>query len=96
MAHMEAVMLPRPAPMAHLPLVMLLVGTAHQEVGTVPPIVAMAMAIAAMAIVAMDVQTVTAPQEGVAALLREAVAMATMPPTVEATKTVRASPLPCS
>ena len=95
MAHMEAAMLPRPVAMAHLPVVMLLVGTAHQEVGMVPPTVATAMAIVAMA-VAMDVQTVTAPQEGVAALLREAVAMATMPPTVEATKTVRASPLPCS
>ena len=91
MAHMEAAMLPRPVAMAHLPMVMLLVGTAHQEVGMVPPTVATAMAIVAMA-VAMDVQTVTAPQ----ALLLEAVAMvATMPPTVEATKTVRASPSPC-
>ena len=88
-------MLPRPVPMAHLPVVMLLVGTAHQEVGMVPPTVATVMEIVAMA-VAMDVQTVTAPREEVAALLLEAVAMATMPPTVEATKTVRASPLPCS
>ena len=95
MAHMEEAMLPRPVAMAHLPVVMLLVGTAHQEVGMVPPTVATAMAIVAMA-VAMDVQTVTAPQEEEAALLREAVAMATMPPTVEATKTVRASPSPCS
>ena len=89
MAHMEAAMLPRPVAMAHLPMVMLLVGTAHQEVGMVPPTVATAMATVA---VVMDVQTVTAPQ----ALLLEAVAMvATMPPTVEATKTVRASPSPC-
>ena len=92
MAHMEAAMLPRPVGMAHLPVVMLLVGTAHQEVGMVPPTVAMAMAIVAM-VVAMDVQTVTAPQ----ALLLEAVAMvATMLPTVGATRTVRASPSPCS
>ena len=92
MAHMEAAMLPRPVGMAHLPVVMLLVGTAHQEVGMVPPTVAMAMAIVAMA-VAIDVQTVTAPQ----ALLLEAVAMvATMLPTVGATRTVRASPSPCS
>ena len=85
MAHMEAAMLPRPVGMAHLPVVMLLVGTAHQEVGMVPPTVAMA--------VAMDVQTVTAPQ----ALLLEAVAMeATMLPTVGGTRTVRASPSPCS
>ena len=94
MAHMEAAMLPRPAAMAHLPVVMLLVGTAHQEVGMVPPTVAMAMAIAAMA-VGTDVQTVTAPQEE--ALLLEAVAtVATMPPTAAATKTVRASPSPSS
>lgn len=94
MAHMEAAMLPRPVAMAHLPVVMLLVGTAHQEVGMVPPTVAMAMAIAAMA-VGTDVQTVTAPQEE--ALLLEAVAtVATMPPTVAATKTVRASPSPSS
>ena len=89
-------MLPHPVAMAHLPVVMLLVGTAHQEVGMVPPTVAMAMAIVATAIAAMDVQTVTAPREGVAALLLEAVAMATMPPTVGATRTVLASPLPCS
>ena len=95
MAHMEAAMLPRPVPMAHLPVVMLLVGTAHQEVGMVPPTVAMATAIVAMA-VALDVQTVTAPREEVAESLLEAVAMATMPPTVGATRTVRASPLPCS
>ena len=94
MAHMEAAMLPRPVAMAHLPVVMLLVGTAHQEVGMVPPTVAMAMAIAAMA-VGTDVQTVTAPQEE--ALLLEAVAtVATMPPTAAATKTVRASPSPSS
>ena len=94
MAHMEAAMLPRPVAMAHLPVVMLLVGTAHQEVVMVPPTVATAMAIVA---VGTDVQTVTAPQEEVAALLLEAVAMvATMPPTVGATKTVRASPSPCS
>ena len=93
MAHMEVAMLPRPAAMAHLPVVMLLVGTAHQEVGMVPPTVAMAMVIVAMATVAMDVQTVTAPQT----LLLEAVAMeATMLPTVGATRTVRASPSPCS
>ena len=95
MAHMEAAMLPRPVAMAHLPVVIaLLVGTAHQEVGMVPPTVAMAMAIVAMA-VGTDVQTVTAPQEE--ALLLEAVAtVATMPPTVAATKTVRASPSPSS
>ena len=93
MAHMEAAMLPRPAAMAHLPVVMLLVGTAHQEVGMVPPTVAMAMAIAAMA-VGTDVQTVTAPQA--TALLLEAVAMAIMPPTAGATKTVLASPSPSS
>ena len=94
MAHMEAAMLPRPVAMAHLPVVMLLVGTAHQEVGMVPPTVAMAMAIVAMA-VGTDVQTVTAPQEE--ALLLEAVAtVATMPPTAAATKTVRASPSPSS
>ena len=94
MAHMEAAMLPRPAGMAHLPVVMLLVGTAHQEVGMVPPTVAMAMVIVAMATVAMDVQTVTAPQA--TALLLEAVAMAIMPPTAGATKTVLASPSPSS